>query len=86
MVHGITVNKVHGNDASIAKTKALFNADVESMEGAAFYLAASHLAPVVFQLRAISNLIEKRNKSAWQIPKAINELNQLLIQLIEQHP
>ena len=36
-VKGITVNTIHGNEISIAKVKQLYNPDVESMEGAAFY-------------------------------------------------
>lgn len=83
-VKGITVNKVHGSETNIQKNIQLFNADVESMEGAAFYRAGLHMAPIVVQIRSISNRIEKRDKSKWQIPLAIQNLNQLLIQLIEQ--
>jgi futalosine hydrolase len=83
-VKGITVNTVHGNEASIAKAIALFKADTESMEGAAFYRAAIPMAPIVLQIRAISNAVEKRDRSKWQIPLAIQQLNKLLIQLLAE--
>lgn len=82
-VNGITVNKVHGKIKSIEKTKQFFNADVESMEGAAFYRATENMAPIVIQIRSISNLIEKRDKSKWQIPLAIKNVNACLINIIE---
>ena len=41
-VKGITVNTVHGNEASIEKVRQLYNPDVESMEGAAFFAATKN--------------------------------------------
>lgn len=78
---GITVNTVHGNERSIERIKQLYNPDVESMEGAAFY-AACHGARNVAQIRSISNHVEKRDKSKWQMPLAIKNLNDFLIELI----
>lgn len=82
-VNAITVNKVHGTKETIDKCKLLFNANIESMEGAAFLMAAQNLSPNVVQLRSISNKIETRDKSKWQIPLAIKNLNATLIKLIE---
>jgi futalosine hydrolase len=81
-VKGITVNKVHGNDDSIKKVSAFFNADVESMEGAAFLRGCSRLSDNYYQLRAVSNYVEKRDKSKWNMPLAINNLNDLVVSLI----
>lgn len=76
---GITVNKAHGKDSSIQKVIKQFSPDVESMEGAAvFYVAKQEKIPVL-QIRAISNLVEKRNKANWNIPLAIKNLNDWLI-------
>lgn len=76
---GITVNKVHGKDSSIQRVIKQFSPDVESMEGAAvFYVAQQEKMPVL-QIRAISNLVEKRNKKNWNIPLAIKNLNEWLI-------
>lgn len=78
-VKGITVNKVHGNENSIDKIVKRLQPDVESMEGAAvFYLAEKFSCPVQ-QIRCISNKVEKRNKENWQIPLAIKNLNNWLI-------
>lgn len=81
-VKGITVNKVHGNDESIKNVTALFSADVESMEGAAFLRGCSRLSENYFQLRAVSNYVEKRDKSKWNMPLAINNLNEYVVNLI----
>jgi futalosine hydrolase len=49
------------------------------MEGAAvFYVAQQEKIPAL-QIRAISNLVEKRNKDNWDIPLAIKNLNEWLI-------
>lgn len=82
-VAGITVNKVHGNEESILKLKQLFNADVESMEGAAFFRGCQRLSESYFQVRAVSNYVEKRDKSKWDLPQAIKNLNEFAIKLIE---
>lgn len=82
-VKGITVNTIHGNEQSIKKAIELFNPDVESMEGAAFFRACEHLPGSCIQVRAVSNFVEKRDKSKWDIPLAINNLNDFLIKLVE---
>jgi len=80
---GITVNTVHGNTASIAKIVALHQPDVESMEGAAFFRACENLPGDYLQVRAISNRVEKRDKSKWEMSLAIRNLNTWLIQFIQ---
>lgn len=82
-VKGITVNSVHGNEESIKKTTKLFSSDVESMEGAAFLRGCEHLPGNCFQVRAVSNYVEKRDKSKWNIPLAVNNLNEFLIRVVE---
>ncbi len=82
VVNGITVNTVHGNETSIKKVKQVFNPDIESMEGAAFYASCLNYTFQYTQIRAISNYVEKRDKSKWQMPLAIKKLNQFLINFI----
>ncbi len=81
-VKGITVNKVHGNEENIKKISSLFDADVESMEGAAFLRGCARLSENYYQLRAVSNYVEKRDKSKWNMPLAINNLNTFVVSLI----
>lgn len=83
-VSGITVNTVHGNEKSIEFITTLLSPDVESMEGAAFLMACEALKCDYFQLRAVSNYVEKRDKSKWEIKLAIQNLNQVLLQLINE--
>ena len=73
-VVGITVNKVHGNDESIAKLLTRTEADVETMEGAAFFYACLYHKMNCIQLRSISNYVEKRDKSKWNIQLALDNL------------
>lgn len=83
-VSGITVNKVHGHGPSIGKVTTLFHPQVESMEGAAFFRACAHLQAPCLQIRAVSNYVEKRDKSKWNIPLALANLNHTLIQTINE--
>ncbi len=81
--NGLTVNKVHGYENSIAAIHKKYGADVESMEGAAFFLAALYAGTPFLSIRSISNYVEKRNREAWDLPKAIEELNKVLSQVLE---
>lgn len=73
-VAGITVNTVHGNDVSIARAIDSFHADVETMEGAAFMCACLVNKTPFAQVRAVSNMVERRNRAAWKIPEALASL------------
>jgi futalosine hydrolase len=54
------------------------------MEGAAFFAGCIDFEADYIQIRAISNYVEKRDKSKWNLPLAIQNLNNELIQLITQ--
>jgi futalosine hydrolase len=86
VAEGITVNTVHGNDISIEKTKRLFNPTVESMEGAAFFAACKGFSKNYLQVRSVSNYVERRDKSKWEIHHAIENLNNFAINFINQIP
>lgn len=81
-VRGITVNNVSGEQTRIKKIKNYFTPDIESMEGAAFFYACMKLGLPCFQLRTISNYIEPRNLSNWNIPLAISILNKKTLEII----
>lgn len=80
----ITVNTVHGNDESIKKIQQRLNAQIESMEGAAFFYACREAGIPCLQIRAVSNYVEKRNRDAWDIQLAIKNLNNFAIELINR--
>ncbi|MFA6247593.1 MAG: futalosine hydrolase [Mucilaginibacter sp.] len=80
----ITVNTVHGNEASIQKIQQRLNVQIESMEGAAFFFACREAGVPCLQIRAVSNYVEKRNRDAWQIGLAVKNLNTFAAGLLAQ--
>lgn len=74
-VHAMTVETASGNEHAITKLVTKYHPDIESMEGAAFYFCCMHMHLPCFQLRSISNYVEKRNKANWNIPLAVEQLN-----------
>jgi len=83
-VNAITVNTVHGNERSIAAVIERFRPEVESMEGAAF-MSACLISNVTFaQVRAVSNIVERRNRGAWRVAEAIDRLVETTRRLLAQ--
>jgi len=81
-VCGITVNKIHGNPISIEKVFNRFHPNTESMEGAAFlYCCIKEKIPCA-QIRSVSNYVEQRNRSSWNVPLAITNLNNKAIEIL----
>jgi len=82
-VKGISVNTVHGEDKSIGKVKSLFSPSVESMEGAAFFVACANVGIKFAEIRAISNYVEQRNTSNWEIDKAVKEFTGTIEEILK---
>lgn len=80
---GISISMVTGSPASIGRLEQKYAPDIESMEGAAFHFACLQDAVPFLQLRSISNYVEARDKSKWNIPLAVKQLNETLIALVE---
>lgn len=80
---GITVNTAHGADASIAAVVSRFAPQVESMEGAAFMYACLVAGVPFAQVRAVSNVVERRNRAAWKMPMAIEHLGATAMSMLE---
>ena len=81
-VRGITVNTVHGNPVTIAETVRRFMPQVESMEGAAFMYACAASATPSAQVRAVSNMVERRNRAAWKMPEAVEQLGKTILDIL----
>jgi futalosine hydrolase len=81
-VTAITVNTVHGNEASIRNLLYRTQPQLESMEGAAFFYACKHAGVPCLQIRTVSNYVEKRNRDSWQIGLAIKNLNTFAIEFL----
>ena len=84
-VNAITSNTVRGNVESIARIRKLTEADIESMEGAAFFFSCLSAHVPCLQIRSISNLVEERDKSHWKIDLALKNLNKMLWNIITSH-
>jgi futalosine hydrolase len=82
-VDGITVNTVHGSEPSIAAVVQRFGPHVESMEGAAFMYACLIQRLPCAEVRAVSNLLEKRNRSAWKMADAIRGLGETALGILD---
>jgi futalosine hydrolase len=79
----ITVNTVHGSEQSIAAVLERFRPEVESMEGAAFAYACDISDIAYAQVRAVSNIVERRNRKAWKLDVAIRNLNDAAIRILD---
>jgi futalosine hydrolase len=79
---GLTVQKVHGFQPNIDKIIIKYNPDIETMEGIAFFQACLHHSMRFLALRGISNYVESRNRAAWNIPLAIQNVNHLVIRYL----
>lgn len=80
---GLTVNRVHGYPASIEACLQRYEVDIETMEGAAIFLCCLSEGIPFLAIRAVSNYVEARDRSAWDIPLAIDQLNQILRSMID---
>jgi futalosine hydrolase len=80
----ITVNTATGSESTRLKLLKKFNPDIETMEGATFfYICAKEQIPFL-ALRAISNRVEPRNKSNWNITLALDNLSEKLNEVIKR--
>ncbi len=75
----ITSDTVHTLKESIASLTTLYNPDLETMEGAAFFYVCMMTATPCLQVRSVSNHVGPRTRSTWNIGLAIKTLNQYLI-------
>ncbi len=82
-VSSITVNKVHGNPKTIETIQQKYNADIENMEGLAFYYVLHLLKKSGIEIRSISNYVEKRNKENWDIKGSVNALNEQVQKILQ---
>ncbi|MCX6305865.1 MAG: futalosine hydrolase [Bacteroidetes bacterium] len=81
-VKAITSNTVRGNGESIDRILRISPADIESMEGAAFFYACLSGRVPCLQIRSISNLVEERDKSRWNLDLALKNLNRILWKMV----
>jgi futalosine hydrolase len=74
-VNGLTNNTVSGEEKLIKRMKDRFSPDIETMEGAAFFYVCLMENVPFAEIRSISNTVEPRDKSKWDIPVAIKNMS-----------
>ena len=83
-VSGLTVQTVHGFEPNIEAISKKYDCQIETMEGAAFFQTCLTEGVAFTQIRAISNFVEARNRENWKMQEAIQNLNEVLIELFEK--
>jgi futalosine hydrolase len=83
-VSAITVNTIHGHEPTIAAIAGRFRPQVESMEGAAFMSACLMHRVQFAQVRAVSNLVQRRDRASWKMTDAVRNLSVSALRIIDQ--
>jgi len=81
-VKAITVNTATGSESTREKLFRKFNPDIETMEGATFFYICTREKIPFLALRAISNKVEPRNRSKWNITLALDNLSEKLNEVL----
>lgn len=83
-VRGITVNHIRADSVANSYRKHLYNAEIETQEGAALhYICQMEDIPFI-HLRSISNFVGERDKSKWKLKLACENLATGIIEIIEK--
>ncbi len=81
-VRAVSVNTVSSNRRQIQVLKEKYDPEIEVMEGIGVQFAAKQNEVQICEIRAISNFVEVHDKSKWNIPLAVKNLNQWLLNWI----
>jgi futalosine hydrolase len=74
----LTVSQLTNSAETADALVGSFGAAVENMEGAGVALAAHQAAITFHELRAVSNLVGPRDRSAWQVREPLIRLGELI--------
>lgn len=83
-VSAVSVNEITTSSKKIHQLMELYAPAIESMEGAAFHYVCLNESIPFIQIRSISNRIGERDKAQWQMNKAIENLQNTLITVINK--
>lgn len=81
-VKAVTVNQVPLEENIRGKLEKIYDPDIETMEGAAFFYVCAKMYANYVQLRAVSNYTDERDKSNWETNKALMNLGIFLKEMI----
>ncbi|MHC1705555.1 MAG: futalosine hydrolase [Tenuifilaceae bacterium] len=86
LVMGVTLATASGSEKIISQIKSLWGPDIETMESAAVFYVCNMLEVPFVCIRSISNMVEPRDKSKWEIKRAIVNLNLFTRNFINELP
>jgi futalosine hydrolase len=75
MVNGITLGTASGSECIIERIRQIWSPDIETMECAAVFYTLLKINKPFLCIRAISNMVEPRNRDHWKMNEALNNLN-----------
>jgi futalosine hydrolase len=84
-VRGLTVNVVTSNETINQNRIDKFQAEIETMESAAFFYCCLKNEVPFFGLRGISNRVGESNRSKWSITEAVNIGCETLIKILQKN-
>jgi futalosine hydrolase len=82
-VKGISVNCLTDEAEKITLFKEKYQAQIESMEGAALHFVCLQEKIPFLQIRGISNFVGERDKSKWALKSAIENSNNAALQILK---
>ena len=82
-VRAITVNTITDDIVQNELLSKKYNAEIESMEGAAMHYVCLQKNVPFLQIRSTSNYVGERNKKYWKLDQAIQILNDDLIKIVD---
>lgn len=82
----VTVSTCTGSTAVATKITKRTNGICENMEGAAVALACQQLSVPLLEVRGISNLVEDRDTSRWNLPAGMAAAQDAILALLEAWP
>lgn len=80
-----TAESITGDAQRARFLRERFAVDMESMEGAAAAQICAQLSVPFAQLRGVSNIVGERDKSKWQLQKAVQSVNDAVIAYVSTY-
>ncbi len=80
-VKAITVNTIHGSQEKIQRLKNKYHAEIETMEGAAFFYVCLMEKVPFLQIRSVSNFVEIPKVENWYLPLALKNLTKSMMDI-----
>jgi futalosine hydrolase len=82
VVSAATVNMTSGSQPAIDRIRRSWNPDIETMEGAWLAYACAVSGIEWLSVRAVSNMVEPRNRKNWDIPLALMKLREAMYEIL----